>query len=176
MTNLRYMSGGGAAIKQPCAVCTGAAHESSTEPLERLPVLGGRCACNYEQDTTAAALAGDKLGADYRLYDKSGGRIAPGGQYRRRMGSCADGGATCGTQTYRAESCCQWWLRNCCKPKRIRTLHRRPNDRTNFMARRARSHLYNYNWFSPAHAHRPQVHSLLYMAAYRLMLSKGVAA
>ena len=100
---------------------------------------------------------------------------ASGGQYRRRVGSCADGGATCGTQTYRAESCRQWWLRNCCKPKRIRTLHRRPDDRTNFMARRARSHLYNYNWFWPAHAHRQQVHSLLYMAAYRLMLSKGVA-
>ncbi len=175
MTKLRYSFGGGGCLRQPCAICAGAAHECCTEPAKQLPVLGGRCACNYEQDTPATALAWDKLGADYRLYDKSGGRIAPGGQYRRRVGSCADGGATCGTQTYRAESCCQWWLRNCCKPKRIRTLHRRPDDRTNFMARRARSHLYNYNWFWPAHAHRQQVHSLLYMAAYRLMLSKGVA-
>lgn len=175
MTKLRY-SFGGAAVRQPCAVCTGAAHECSTEPAERLPVLGGRHTHNDERDIPATALAWDDMGANHRLYAESSRQHAPGWEYRRRMGSCADGGATCGTQTYRAESCCQWWLRNCCKPKRIRTLHRRPDDRTNFMARRARSHLYNYNWFWPAHAHRQQVHSLLYMAAHRLMLSKGVAA
>ena len=176
MTKLRYSSGGGAAVRQPCAVCTGAAHECSTEPLERLPVLGGRHTHNDERNPTGTALAGDKLGADYRLYVESSRQHAPGGQYRRRVGSGADGGATCETQTYRAESCLQWWLRKCCKPKAIRSLHRRHYERTNDMARRARSHLYRYNWFWPTHAHREQVHGCVYVPAHRLMLSKGVAA
>lgn len=93
MTNLRYPFGGGAAVRQPCAVCTGAAYECSTKPLERLPVLGGRCACNYERDIPATALAGDKLGADYRLYAESGRPHAPGWEYWRLVGSCADSGA-----------------------------------------------------------------------------------
>ena len=54
---------GGAAIKQPCAVCTGAGYERSTEPLKRLPVLGGRHTCDDERNPTGTALAGDKLGA-----------------------------------------------------------------------------------------------------------------
>lgn len=171
MTKLRYPFGG-AAVKQPCAICAGAAHECCTEPAKQLPVLGGRCACNYEQDTPAAALAGDKLGADYRLYDKSSGRIAPGGQYRRRVGSETDGGAGAKSSSFRIlcrhqirigrqfgfwhlctalgrESRCSWWRSNGTSSR-----HRR----------------------QPAHAHREQVHGLLYMAAYRLMLSKGVAA
>ena len=38
MTKLRYPFGV-AAVRQPCAVCTGSAYECSTKPLERLPVL-----------------------------------------------------------------------------------------------------------------------------------------
>ena len=174
MTKLRYLFGG-AAVRQPCAVCTGAAYERSTEPTKQLPILGGRHTHNDEQNPTGTALAGDDMGADNRLHAESSGRIAPRGQYRRRVGSGADGGATCETQTYRAESCLQWWLRNCCKPKAIRNSLRRHYDRTNDMARRVRSHLYRCNWFWPTNAHRQQVHGLLYVPAYRLMLSKGVA-
>lgn len=174
MTKLRY-SFGGAAIGQSCAVCAGAAYEECrTEPLERLPVLGGRHTHNDERNPTGTALAGDDVGANHRLYAESSGRIAPRGQYRRRVGSCADCGSTCETRTYRAESCRQWWLRNCCKPKEIRNSHRRPDDRTNFMARRVRSHLYRCNWFWATHAHRQQVHSRLYVPAHRLT-PKGVA-
>ena len=175
MTKLRYSFGGGAAVRQPCAVCTGASYECNPQPLERLPVLGGRCACNYEQDTPAAALAGDKLGADYRLYDKSGGRIAPGGQYRRRMGSCADGGAD-------AETLARG---TCADKRRKQQSHYQHNHSRRIQwrifnvhmdSRQTRTNIYGRHWRRPAHAHRQQVHSLLYMAAYRLMLSKGVAA
>ena len=166
---------GGAAIKQPCAVCTGAWYERSTEPLKRLPVLGGRCACNYEQDTPAAALAGDKLGADYRLYDKSGGRIAPRGQYRRRVGSCADGGAD---GLARAPGICA-------DKRRKRQPHCQHNHSRNEQwrifnvlmdFRQTRTNIYGTHRRQPTYAHREQVHGLLYMAAYRLMLSKGVTA
>ena len=93
MTKLRCSFGGGAAVRQPCAVCTGAAYECSTEPLERLPVLGWRHTHNDERDCTGTALAGDDMGANHRLYAASGRQHAPGGQYRRRVGSGADGGA-----------------------------------------------------------------------------------
>lgn len=73
MTKLRYSFGGGAAVRQPCAVCTGAAYECSTEPLERLPVLGGRHNHNDERNSTGTALAGDKLGADHGLLFEGSG-------------------------------------------------------------------------------------------------------
>lgn len=93
MTKLRYSFGGGAAVRQLCASCTGAGYERSTEPLERLPILGGRHTHNDERNPTGTALAWDKLGADYRLYAESGRPHAPGWEYWRRVGSCADGGA-----------------------------------------------------------------------------------
>lgn len=173
MTKLRYPFGG-AAVRLPCAVCTGAAHERSTEPLKHLPVLGGRHTHNDERNPTSTTLAGDDMGADNRLYAESGGRYAPGWQYRRRVGSGADGGADAEAQTYRTESCFQWWQRNCCKPKTIRNLRRRHYDRTNNMARRVRSRLYSYSWRRQAHAHHKQVHCLLYVPANRLT-PKGVA-
>lgn len=173
MTKLRYPFGGGC-VRQPCAGCAGAAHECSTEPAEHLPILGRRHTHNDERDCTGASLAWDKLGADNRLYAESGRQHAPGWQHRRRVGSGADGGADAEAQTYRTESCFQWWLRNCCKPKTIRNLHRRHYDRTNNMARRVRSHLYSYSWRRQAHAHREQVYRLLYVPSYRLT-PKGVA-
>lgn len=174
MTKLRYPFGG-AAIKQPCASCTGAAYECNPQPLERLPVLGGRCACNYEQDTPAAALAGNKLGADYRLYDKSGGRIAPGGQYRRRMGSCADVGADAKASARRTENHKRWKRGSNCSSIATRPSEWRQNGRPDYLAKRKGTCTNRICWRRSANAHRQQVHSLLYMAAYRLMLSKGVA-
>ena len=178
MTKQRYsFGGGGAAVRQPCAGCTGAAYERSTEPAERLPVLGGRCACNYEQDTPAAALAGDKLGADYRLYDKSGGRIAPRGEYRRRVGSGADGGADAKPHTPTSATGWQWrnW-RMCNRPGYYTRNQRRSSvPHNNVEQRKFRGDINISNWRQQTHAHRQQVHSLLYMAAHRLT-PKGVAA
>ena len=174
MTKLRYSFGGGAAVRQPCAVCTGASYERNPQPLERLPVLGGRCACNYEQDTPAAALAGDKLGADYRLYDKSSGRIAPRGQYRRRVGSCADVGADAKASARRTENHKRWKRGSNCSSIATRPSGWRQNGRPDYLAKRKGTCTNRICWRRSANAHRQQVHSLLYMAAHRLT-PKGVA-
>lgn len=168
MTKLRY-SFGGAAVRQPCAVCTGAAHECSTEPDEHLPVLGGRHTHNDERNLPGTALAGDKLVADYRLYAEGSGRIAPGGQYRRRVGSCAD----CGTdaETYTLLPIIPERLPD--PAFRRRTIYNA--GWTNPLLRCGLFCGQNYfNWHRQAHAHREQVHGLLYVAAHR-MTPKWVA-
>lgn len=170
MTKLRYPFGGGAAVRQPCAVCTGASYECSTKSLERLHVLGGRCAYNYEQDTPAAALAWDKLGAKYRLYAEGCGRIAPGGQYRRRVGSCADGGADAKsrTQCWRSTG---WRISRCM----VRRMDGSESSRQRGRRWAILSCFGIDFWQQQTYAHRQQVHSLLYVAAHRLT-PKGVAA
>lgn len=170
MTKLRYSLGGGAAVRQPCAGCTGAAHECSTEPLERLPVLGGRRACNYEQDTPAAALAWDKLGADYRLLFESSGQYTPGGQHRRRMGSDTDDGADAKSRTQ-----CWRGIGRCARRCMVFRMGCRTRSRQQQHWREVLSDFCIGFWRQPANAHRKQVHSLLYVAAHRLT-QKGVAA
>ena len=173
MTKLRYPFGGGAAIRQPCAVCTGASYERSTEPAKQLPILGGRHTHNDERNPTGTALAGDKLVADYRLYAEGSGRIAPGGQYRRRVGSGADRRASCETrargmcadQRREKQSDCQhinrWNIQRC---KLYFWLQ-------NWAGMCACFH--GINWPKPTHAHREQVHGLLYVAAHRLTPKGG---
>lgn len=175
MTKLRY-SFGGAAVKVACANCTGAAHECSTEPLKRLPVLGGRHTHNDEQNPTGTALAGDKLGTDHGLLFAGGRQYTPGGQYRRRVGSGADGGADAETQPHRKESSIQWWSYNGCEPEPGWSFRWRPDDRTNRLVPRKGCCDDRVEWRRQTHAHRKQVHGLLYVPAHRLMLSKGVAA
>lgn len=168
MTNLRC-SFGGAAVRQLCAGCTGAAHECSTEPLERLPVLGGRCACNYEQDTPAAALAGDDMGADYRLYAESSRQHAPGGQYRRRVGSGADGGSDAKSRTQ-----CWRGTGRCARRCMFSRMAGRKRSRQREQRWAILSDFDNEYWRRQTHAHREQVHGLLYVPAHRLT-PKGVA-
>lgn len=169
MTKLRYSFGGGC-VRQPCAGCTGDSYECSTEPLERLPILGGRRTHNDERNPTGTALAGNKLGTDHGLLFAGSRQHAPRGQYRRRVGSCADGGADGKSSSFRIlcrhqirigrqfgfghlctalgrESRYSWW-------------------RSNGTSSR--------HWRQPANAHRKQVHSLLYVAAHWLT-QKGVA-
>lgn len=169
MTKLRY-SFGGAAVRQPCAGCIGAGYERSTEPLERLPILGGRHTHNDERNPTGTALAGDKLGTDHGLLFASSGQHAPGGKYRRRMGSCADGGAGGGTLAR-----CWRVARYCAKryivPRMVCCRKRRYWQRWGA----ALSACDNEFWRQQTHAHRQQVHSLLYVEMYRLT-PKGVAA
>lgn len=160
---------GGAAVRQPCAVCTGAAHECSTEPVKQLPILGGRHTHNDERNSTGTALAGDDMGADYRLYAESSRQHAPGGQYWRRMGSCADGGADADTRPL-----CWRGKSRCTKRIKLSGMAFRPKRRQRRRWREVLSAFGNESWWRPAHAHREQVHSFLYVAAHRLT-PKGVA-
>lgn len=173
MTKLRYPFGG-AAVRQPCAVCTGAGYECSTKFLERLPVLGGRHTHNYERNSTGTALAGDDMGADYRLYAESSRQHAPGGEYRRRVGSCADGGADAESCARRNESRERWNLGSNCSPIATRQSERRQNGRPDCLAKRKGNCTNRKCWRQPTHVHRKQVHGLLYVAAHRLT-TKGVA-
>ena len=175
MTKLRYSFGGGGCVRQPCAGCAGAAHECSTEPAKQLPVLGRRYSYNDERNQAGAALAGDKLGADYRLYAAGSGRIAPRGQYRRCVGSETDGGADAETQPHRKESSIQWWSYNGCEPERGWSFRWRPDDRTNKLVQWKGCCDDRVEWRQPTYAHRQQVHGCVYVPAHRLMLSKGVA-
>lgn len=175
MTNYVIHSGG-AAIKQPCAVCTGAAYERSTEPAEQLPVLGGRHTCDDERDCTGTALAGDDLGADNRLYAESCGRYAPGGQYRRRVGDCADSGTDADTRTPTSATGWQWrnW-RMCNRPGYYTRNQRRfavPHN--NVEQRKFRGDTNMANWRQQTYAHREQVHGCVYIPSHRLT-QKGVA-
>lgn len=176
MTKLRYPFGGGC-VRQPCAVCTGAAYERSTEPLERLPILGGRHTHNDEQDCTGTALAGDDMGADNRLYAESGGRYAPSGEYRRRVGNHTDGGADGYASAHTTAAGGE---------RRLGELRNRFNrnagqnrgcaiPKCNLELWQQRSDSDHRGWRQPAHAHREQVYRLLYVPSHRLMLSKGVA-
>ena len=169
MTKLLYPFGG-AAVRQPCACCTGAAYERSTEPLERLPILGRRHTHNDERNPTGTALAGDKLGADNRLYAESGRQHAPGWQHRRRVGSGADGGADAV-----AQSLCWWSSGSCAKRYTISRMAFRKQCRQWRKRWAILSDFSNGIWWQQTHAHRQQVHRLLYVAAHWLMLSKGVA-
>lgn len=176
MTKLRYPFGGGAALKQPCASCTGAVYECSTEPAEQLPVLGGRHTHNDERDCTGTALAWDDMGADYGLYAAGGRQHAPGWEYRRRVGSGADGEAdgyasahttAAGGERRRGElrnrsNRNAWRNSGCAIPKYNLERGQQYGDSD------------CRGWRQPAHAHREQVHSLLYVAANRLT-PKGVA-
>ncbi len=169
MTKLRYPFGGGAAIKQPCAVCTGAGYERSTEPLKRLPVLGGRHTCDDERNPTGTALAGDKLGPNHRLYAESCGRYAPGGQHRRRVGSGADTGTDATAQS-----------RFCDLPRWL--FYRHPWGRYIHNPGRQKALQRGLVWWNrkriqrrqPAHANREQVHGCVYVPSNRLT-PKGVA-
>lgn len=169
MTKLRYPFGGGAAVRQPCAVCTGASYERSTEPAKQLPVLGGRHTHNDERNCTGAALAWDKLGTDNRLYAESGRQHAPGGQYRRCLGSGADGGADARSRTR-----CWRGIGRCTR----RCMVSRMAGRKHFQQRGQRWALLSdfdiYYWRRQTHAHRQQVHSLLHVPAYWLT-PKGVS-
>ena len=173
MTKLRY-SFGGAAIIQPCAVCTGAAHECSTEPLERLPVLGWRHTHNDERNPTGTALAGDKLGTDHGLLFASSRQYAPGGKYRRRMGSCADVGAHAKASARRTENHKRWKRGSNCSSIATRHSVWRQNGRPDYLAKRKGSCTNRICWRQPTYAHREQVHSLLYVETHRLT-PKGVA-
>lgn len=168
MTKLRYPFGG-AAIKQPCAVCTGAGYERSTEPLKRLPVLGGRHTCDDERNPTGAALAGDDMGANHRLYAAGSGQHAPGGKHGRRVGSDTDGGADADTRPL-----CWRGKSRCTKRNKLSGMAFRPKRRQRRRWREVLSAFGNESWWRPAHAHREQVHSFLYVAAHRLT-PKGVA-
>lgn len=170
MTKLRYSFGGGAAVRQPCAGCTGAGYERSTEPLKRLPILGGRHTHNDEQNSTGTALAGDKLGANHRLYAESGRQYAPGGQYRRRVGSGADGGADAVSRTQYCR--CARHCAKRCVVSRVECCCRR-HHRQHWWA--VLSGFRFRVWQQPTNAHRKQVHGCIYVPAHRLMLSKGVA-
>lgn len=64
MTKLRYPFGGGAAVRQPCAVCAGATYERGTESLKCLPVLGGLHTHNDERNSAAAPADPKK---DYKI-------------------------------------------------------------------------------------------------------------
>ena len=175
MTKLRYPFGG-AAVRQPCAVCTGASYERSTEPAKQLPILGGRHTHNDERDIPATALAWDDMGANHRLYAESGRQHAPRGQYRRRVGSCADGEADARTQPPTSATGWQWrdcWM--CNRPEyytRNQTRFTVPHDNVEQWKFRGDNHI--SNWFWPTHAHREQVHSLLHVPAYWLT-PKGVS-
>lgn len=164
MTKLRYPFGGGAAIRLPCAVCTGAGYERSTEPAEHLPILGRRYSYNDERNSTGTALAGDKLGTDHGLYAEGSGRIAPGGQYRRRVGSCADGGADAETLALSTN----WQQERKQRSKIFSIRGRRKCDNLGI------GYCDFKHWRQPAYAHREQVHSFLCVAAHRLT-QKGVA-
>lgn len=169
MTKLRYPFGGGDAVRHPCAVCTGAAHECSTEPAKQLPILGRRHTHNDERNSTGTALAGDKLGADYRLYAESGRQHAPGGQHRRRVGSCADVRTDAKTQPRFCDL--PIWLSS--KRRWCRYIHN--SDWQKALQR-------ELVWWNrkriqrrkPAHAHREQVHGCVYVPSNRLT-PKGVA-
>lgn len=174
MTKLRYPFGGGDAVRHPCAVCTGAAHECSTEPAKQLPILGRRHTHNDERNSTGTALAGDDMGADYRLYAESSRQHAPVGQYRRCVGSGADVGADAETRPHRKESSIQWWSYNGCKPESGWSFRWRPNDRTNRLVPRKGCCDDRVEWRRQTHAHREQVHGCVYVSAHRLT-PKGVA-
>lgn len=169
MTKLRYSFGGGAAVRQSRANCTGAAHECSTEPAKQLPILGGRHTHNDERNHTGTALAGDKLGANHRLYAESSGQIAPRRQYRRRVGSGADGGADAASRTqycrcarHCAKRCVVFRVECCCRQ------HHRQHWWAVLSGFRFRV------WQQPTNAHRKQVHGCVYVPAHRLT-QKGVA-
>lgn len=169
MTKVRYSFGGGAAVRQPCAGCTGAAYERSTEPAKQLPILGWRHTHNDERDCTGTALAGDDMGADYRLYAESSGQHAPGGEYRRRVGSCAD----CGSD---AKSRTQCWrgIGRCARRCMVYRMAGRKRSRQRGQRWAILSDFDNEYWRRQTHAHREQVHGLLYVPAHRLT-PKGVA-
>lgn len=168
MTKLRYsFGGGGAAVRQPCAGCTGASYERSTEPAKQLPILGWRYSYNDERNPTGAALAGDDMGADYRLYAEGSGRIALRGEYRWRVGSDTDGGADALTLAL-STNWQQWWNRkykicSLCRIQNDGKLDAEHFEYGNFKHRRQQTY-----------AHRKQVHSCVYVPAYRLT-PKGVA-
>lgn len=144
-----------------------------TDHRRLLPVLGGRRTYNDERDCPAAALAVDKLGADYRLFSESSGQYASGGQHGRRVGSGADGGADAETHA-----------RGMCADRRRKQqfyhqyrifwqFRRRIHD-FQLEWRRTRTNYYGEHRQQPTHAHREQVHSLLYVEAHQL-IQKGVA-
>lgn len=166
MTKLRY-SFGGAVVKQLCAIRTGAAYECSTEPAKQLPILGGRHTHNDERNPTGTALAGDDMGTDYRLYAESSGQHAPGGKYRRRMGSCADCEADAETLALSTN-----WQQERKQRSKICSLRgRRKCDNLGV----ERSEYGNFkNWRQPTYAHHEQVHGCVYVPANRLT-PKGMA-
>ena len=167
---------GGGCLRQPCAVCTGAAHECSTEPAEHLPILGRRYSYNDEQNPTGTALAWDDMGANHRLYAESSRQHTPRGQYRRRVGSCADGGSDAGTHPPTSATGRQWrnW-RMCNRPGcYTRSKRRFAVPHNSVEQRKFRGDTNISNWRQQAYAHRQQVHGLLYVAAHRLT-PKGVA-
>lgn len=169
MTKLRYPFGGGDAVRHPCAVCKGAAHECSTEPAKQLPILGRRHTHNDERNPTGTALAWDKLGADYRLYAESGRQHAPGGQHRRRVGSCADGGSDAKSRTQ-----CWRGTGRCARRCMVSRMAGRKRSRQREQRWAILSDFDNEYWRRQTHAHREQVHGLLYVPAHRLT-PKGVA-
>ena len=171
MTKLRYPFGGGAAVRQPCAVCTGAAHECSTEPAKQLPILGGRHTHNDERNSTGTALAWDDMGANHRLYAESSRQHAPGGEHRRRVGSCADGGADAKSRTQ-----CWRGIGRCARRCMVFRMGCRTRSRQQRHWREVLSDFCIGFWQQQAHANRKQVHGCVYVPAHRLMLSKGVAA
>lgn len=166
----------GGCLRQPCAVCTGAAHECSTEPAKQLPILGGRHTHNDERNSTGTALAGDDMGADHGLLFAGGRQHAPRGEYRRRVGSGAEGGADAGTRPPTSATGRQWrnW-RMCNRPGcYTRSKRRFAVPHNSVEQRKFRGDTNISNWRQQTYAHREQVHSLLYMETYRLT-PKGVA-
>lgn len=168
MTKLRYPFGGGAAVRQPCAVCTGASYERSTEPAKQLPILGWRYSYNDERNPTGTALAWDDMGANHRLYAEGSGQHAPGGQYWRRMGSGADVGADAKACARRKKSHKRWKRGSNCSSIATRYSVWRQNGRPDYLAKRKGTCTNRIFWRRPTYAHREQVHSLLYVPAHRL--------
>ena len=100
MTKLRYPFGGGAAVRQPCASCTGASHEPCLQPLlQTLSKADRRALHNDGLNRTAKDLAWDNLETDYRLHDSCSGFNASSRKYRWCLGDCPDCGPDAGTQS-----------------------------------------------------------------------------
>lgn len=174
MTKLRYSFGGGGCLRQPCAVCTGAAHECSTEPAEHLPILGRRYSYNDEQNPTGTALAWDDMGANHRLYAESSRQHTPRGQYRRRVGSCADVGTDAKACARRKESRERWKRGSNCSSIAPRPSGWRHNGKSDYLAKRKGTCTNRKCWRQPTYVHRQQVHVCVYVSAHRLT-PKGVA-
>lgn len=142
---------------------------AAQNPLNVCPYWVGDILTTMSEDCTGAALAGDDMGANHRLYAAGGRQYTPCGQYRRRVGSGADGEADAETQPWlldvskrlSVEFCRREQIHN---PDWQKTLRQLCLQWDRMFVQRSRR----------TYAHREQVHGLLYVEAHRLT-PKGVA-
>lgn len=170
MTKCRNKSGGGGALKAPCADCTGWLYEGCESLSSFLPISGWRSVLHRASWKSRNFLAWYKLGTDNRLFHSRSGWFTCARKYGRQLDAHADKRRNAEPLTYLGDT------------EQVRTnpvlgcLDMAGKLYAGCKSAQNKYGIYYKHGRRPGHGHYKQVPLCLHLEAYRIIPAKGVVA